>query len=191
MRAAVAHEGRRRSLAAILDRVGERLALCDAGGKTRHANAALKRLLAAEPERDRLREAIRRAARRLIALRRRRLALGRAPPELGEREVRAGRGRYRLSATYLGSHLFPPAELLVEVEPLFRVPLTGRELHEAFGLTRREREVARLLARGLSNREVAEALGISPHTARRHTESVMRKLGVASRMQVRDRITRG
>lgn len=52
------------------------------------------------------------------------------------------------------------------------------------GLTRREREVAALLARGEPNAVVAERLGISPHTARRHTESVMLKLGARTRGQV-------
>jgi len=51
-------------------------------------------------------------------------------------------------------------------------------------LTKREREVAGLLARGESNARIAELLRISPHTARRHTESVMLKLGVNARAQV-------
>jgi DNA-binding CsgD family transcriptional regulator len=51
-------------------------------------------------------------------------------------------------------------------------------------LTQREIEVACLLARGDSNARVAEVLRISPHTARRHTESVMLKLGASSRAQV-------
>lgn len=51
-------------------------------------------------------------------------------------------------------------------------------------LTAREMEVVRLLTRGLSNADVARRLGISPHTARRHTERVLFKLGVHSRAQV-------
>ena len=43
---------------------------------------------------------------------------------------------------------------------------------------------ALLLAEGCDNRAVASTLGISWHTARRHTEKVIRKLGVASRGQV-------
>jgi DNA-binding CsgD family transcriptional regulator len=54
----------------------------------------------------------------------------------------------------------------------------------ALGLTAREAEVARLAARRLTAAEVAAALGISVHTARRHTESVMRKLGVHSRREL-------
>jgi DNA-binding CsgD family transcriptional regulator len=49
------------------------------------------------------------------------------------------------------------------------------------GLTRREAQVARLLARRATNREIAEQLGMSPHTVRHHTENVFAKLGVHSR----------
>jgi DNA-binding NarL/FixJ family response regulator len=52
-----------------------------------------------------------------------------------------------------------------------------------FRLTARERQVAELLALGRSNAGVAEALGISEHTARHHTESVLAKLGVRSRAE--------
>jgi DNA-binding CsgD family transcriptional regulator len=48
-------------------------------------------------------------------------------------------------------------------------------------LTPREREVLRLVARGRTNREVAHALWISPHTVRTHLENVFEKLGVTSR----------
>jgi PAS domain S-box-containing protein len=50
-------------------------------------------------------------------------------------------------------------------------------------LTRREAEVLRMLACGASNRAIAEALGISPATVRNHTEHVMAKLGVHSKLE--------
>src|SRR5215218_1372274 len=49
------------------------------------------------------------------------------------------------------------------------------------GLTRREREVLRLLAEGNSNREIAGALSISPRTVGKHIEGILAKLGVESR----------
>jgi len=49
------------------------------------------------------------------------------------------------------------------------------------GLTRREREVLRLLAEGHSNREIAGALSISPRTVGKHIEGILAKLGVESR----------
>ncbi|MEO0917562.1 MAG: LuxR C-terminal-related transcriptional regulator [Pseudomonadota bacterium] len=48
-------------------------------------------------------------------------------------------------------------------------------------LTRRESEVANALADGLSDKEIARELEISPHTARRHVENVLRKLDVNNR----------
>lgn len=51
-------------------------------------------------------------------------------------------------------------------------------------LSGREREVASLLAARRSNREIGELLGISSHTAKRHTENVLRKLGLQSRRAV-------
>jgi DNA-binding NarL/FixJ family response regulator len=53
----------------------------------------------------------------------------------------------------------------------------------AFGLTEREREVASVLVRGLSNREIAEQLFIAEGTASVHVSRILRKLGVTSRGQ--------
>jgi HD-GYP domain-containing protein (c-di-GMP phosphodiesterase class II) len=49
------------------------------------------------------------------------------------------------------------------------------------GLTRREVEVLRLLARGLSNKEIAERLTISPKTVGTHAEHIYAKIGAPSR----------
>ncbi|WP_430331662.1 ATP-binding protein [Rhodococcus sp. ACT016] len=51
-------------------------------------------------------------------------------------------------------------------------------------LTRRERQVADLVARGLTNREIAETLVISQRTAEGHVERVLAKLGYGSRAQI-------
>ncbi len=51
-------------------------------------------------------------------------------------------------------------------------------------LTRREREVVALLARGRTNREIADALIISERTVENHVSSVLGKLGLESRAQV-------
>jgi two-component system NarL family response regulator len=50
-------------------------------------------------------------------------------------------------------------------------------------LTRREREVLILLAEGAGNEAIAEALIISPETARTHIQNVLSKLGVHSRLE--------
>jgi predicted ATPase/DNA-binding NarL/FixJ family response regulator len=51
-------------------------------------------------------------------------------------------------------------------------------------LTAREREIAALIARGLSNRAIADQLVISPATAARHVANIFTKLGFSSRAQV-------
>jgi DNA-binding CsgD family transcriptional regulator len=53
----------------------------------------------------------------------------------------------------------------------------------AYGFTDREVEVARLLAQGRRNSAIATELGISPHTARHHTQRVLAKIGVHSRAE--------
>ena len=57
-------------------------------------------------------------------------------------------------------------------------PGEGQALPE---LTRREREVARLLTEGLTNRQIAERLVVSEHTVHRHVANILRKLDVSSR----------
>ncbi|MGD6753426.1 helix-turn-helix transcriptional regulator [Streptomyces sp. BH105] len=51
-------------------------------------------------------------------------------------------------------------------------------------LTRREREVAALVAEGLSNRQIAQRLVISKRTADAHVEHILTKLGFSSRAQI-------
>ena len=58
------------------------------------------------------------------------------------------------------------------------------ELQSRYGLTPRQALVARLLAEGCSNAEVAERLGVSDHTARNHTYHVLAKLGTSKRARV-------
>ena len=52
---------------------------------------------------------------------------------------------------------------------------------DALGLTRRERDVLRLVAAGRSNRQIAEELFISPKTASVHVSNILAKLGVSGR----------
>ena len=50
-------------------------------------------------------------------------------------------------------------------------------------LTRREMEVLRMVADGLSNREIAARLSVSEHTIKFHISSVLGKLGASSRTE--------
>jgi len=51
-------------------------------------------------------------------------------------------------------------------------------------LSRRERQVAELIAQSKSDREIAEALGLSRHTVRGYTKTVLLKLGAHKRTAV-------
>jgi DNA-binding NarL/FixJ family response regulator len=51
-------------------------------------------------------------------------------------------------------------------------------------LTRREQEVAALLARGLTNREIAGELSIAERTAETHVCNILSKLGLTRRGQL-------
>ncbi|KDP89756.1 MULTISPECIES: response regulator transcription factor [Clavibacter] len=55
-------------------------------------------------------------------------------------------------------------------------------------LTAREVEVVVLLARALTNRQIAHRLGIAPGTVKRHVSNVMGKLGAVSRLDVVNRM---
>ncbi|MEM6798684.1 MAG: response regulator transcription factor [Planctomycetota bacterium] len=50
-------------------------------------------------------------------------------------------------------------------------------------LTRREAEVLKQLAFGLTNKEIAQALGISYETVKEHVQHILRKVGVSDRTQ--------
>ena len=54
-------------------------------------------------------------------------------------------------------------------------------LERPAGLTEREVEVVRLLARGHQTKQIARALGISVKTADRHIQNAYRKLGISTR----------
>jgi DNA-binding NarL/FixJ family response regulator len=57
-------------------------------------------------------------------------------------------------------------------------------VQSASPLTAREQEVARLIARGLTNRQIADELVISLHTAQRHVENILSKLALSARTHV-------
>ena len=87
-------------------------------------------------------------------------------------------------AVFRGEALVPPRLLATLLNKLIR---HRRERDEAIfllsQLTRRERQVLAMLARGADNRAIAEALAISPDTARTHIQNLLGKLGVHSRLE--------
>jgi DNA-binding CsgD family transcriptional regulator len=80
-----------------------------------------------------------------------------------------------------------PERLSLVIEPVAPYEL-AEVIAEAYGLTGREREVARLVVAGNSNPEVARALSISPTTVQDHLKKVFAKLGVGSRHELTARM---
>lgn len=62
--------------------------------------------------------------------------------------------------------------------------LRRREVEGQASLTEREVEIARLLAAGASNKEIAEALFISENTCKVHVKNILEKLGLRNRQQI-------
>jgi DNA-binding NarL/FixJ family response regulator len=58
----------------------------------------------------------------------------------------------------------------------------GRRREWPAGLTTREIDVLRLVARGLSSKQIATQLVITPKTARNHIEHIYAKIGASSRV---------
>jgi DNA-binding NarL/FixJ family response regulator len=82
-----------------------------------------------------------------------------------------------------GGSLFAPSATrrLIERFATAGLPTSGPEGMET--LTPRELEVLRLLARGLSNGEIADELVVTEHTAKTHVAHILAKLGLRDRVQ--------
>ncbi|MDX3095710.1 response regulator transcription factor [Streptomyces sp. ME01-24h] len=79
----------------------------------------------------------------------------------------------------------PTARLIARVLRLPEGPPPGGPAPERLAaLSERERQVLTLVARGLNNTEIAEALGLSPLTAKTHVSRIMGKLGARDRAQL-------
>jgi DNA-binding NarL/FixJ family response regulator len=61
--------------------------------------------------------------------------------------------------------------------------LGKEEVEEAFPLTEREVEVLRMVAKGLSNKEIARVLEVKERTIVFHVSNILKKLGVMSRVE--------
>jgi ATP/maltotriose-dependent transcriptional regulator MalT len=138
---------------------------------------AADRFRAAVPVLDRLGLAFDAAQARLATAR----ALAPASPQVAVVEARAALAAFeRIGAL---AHADTAAELLRSLGD------RGRSVPRIPGpLTRREREVAELVARGLSNPEIAHRLHLSPRTVGHHVAHVLAKLGLRNRAEVAARL---
>jgi DNA-binding NarL/FixJ family response regulator len=105
------------------------------------------------------------------------------------------------AATTVADTVVESVGTLIESSLLVRVPAADPEAGQRFrqlesirlygldrltdaGETRREEEVAVLVAKGLTNRQIATRLGMGERTVESHLEHIRRKLALESRVQV-------
>ena len=145
----------------------------DAAGGDVRETARLSRLLAEDADSYDVRA-------RLLQLVRKRLApSGKSAPVT----VETRRGTYTLLAVPWGEPNSGGA-LGIGLATVSGHLAIDASVRQRFGLTPRESDVASRLAAGASSREVAESLGMSVHTARRHTERVLQKCNVRRRSAI-------
>lgn len=101
-----------------------------------------------------------------------------ASPRAEDELRQAGAGDVRVASARIGGETV-------------RVEVVRTESNGALELTPRQTAVARLLSEGLTNIEIAEALGISTHTVRRHLEAIFRRLEVPNRAAAATELKRG
>jgi DNA-binding NarL/FixJ family response regulator len=81
-----------------------------------------------------------------------------------------------------GASLFAPS-VTQRVIDQFTTRLGSTAEDRLSGLTERERDVLTLLAQGLSNKQIADELYLSEHTAKSHVAKILQKLQLTSRVQ--------
>ena len=100
--------------------------------------------------------------------------------------VRAASGRWLVvRASVLGDE--PDAQVAVMIEPA-RPHELAPLVADAYRLTEREREVTRLVARGLPTDAIAARLHLSPWTVQDHLKAIFEKVGVTTRGELVARV---
>ena len=109
----------------------------------------------------------------------RRAGTGRSDALASVRVPRRGGGWMRLDAS-----LLEDGRRVAVVLSTAREPEVADLIAKVYGLTAREREVTRLAMHGLSTRDMAASLHVSPYTVQDHLKSIFDKVGVRSRREL-------
>jgi DNA-binding NarL/FixJ family response regulator len=100
------------------------------------------------------------------------------------KDVRSGQLTEAIRTVALGEALLSPSITRRLIEDFVRLPPPGTGASGLAGLTEREADVVRLIARGLSNAEIAQELFLSTATIKTHINRVLAKLGLRDRVQL-------
>jgi len=175
----------RQAVAVLLDALDDGAAVFDSSGRKQLArNLAAGQLMSEEPDKSGLETRMLQAA----------AAAFRSPTNETAQLLRENRTAlaggwksssgvsYRLRTVRLpAGSLATDESILVLIQRVSPAVPAVHDLRIRFGLTLREAQVARLLAIGRSDREIAAELNLSHHTVRHHAEAVFLKAGVTSR----------
>ncbi len=101
-----------------------------------------------------------------------------------ERQIRGALGDVALAEAFHDGQVLTYEEAIAYAIEEPRQPAPAPHADTTARLTRREQQVADLIARGLSNKDIAAALAISQRTAETHVEHILTKLGFTNRAQV-------
>ena len=180
------------ALLSVLNQLDEGIILLDDRCNALWANTVFAAAMRADPEGDRILTETRRLAETVATV-----PVGREPSSLAlalppalpvaRADIITRVACYSLRATRLGpdaEFMERPFDVVVSMARVIRRVPDIEGLVNRFGLTQAEASVALLLARGMSNRDIARMLAISTHTARHHTENVLVKLHVHTRAAV-------
>lgn len=172
-----------------LDAIDHGLAFFDDGGTLRHVNRTLRESLERRAEAERLRREIQHMANTVTGLVRIRAFGSQDVETLAITDLVLEGDGYQLKGSFIGLDLFGAgSSILVALERAIADPLALDALERRFRLSRQEARIARLLVSGITNAAIAKELCISPHTARHHTERVLRKVGAHTRTEAVSRI---
>ena len=111
-----------------------------------------------------------------------------APPVI---QCKSGRRKYFCRAFLLNEgRASKEAMMLIVLEQGMSASLALSQVSQKFGLTQREQETLALLLQGLSSREMADRMRVSPNTVKAFLRLVMIKMAVASRSAIVGKVLR-
>jgi DNA-binding CsgD family transcriptional regulator len=161
---------------AVLDALVEGIAFFDRAGRTIAANAAMRAAMTSPA----LQRAVREFRESLVA--RSVLRQHIDEREVATRELVTCTRTYQLRGIVLSQdHRLSAPRYCITLQECEHTRPSEGDVRRRFGFTAREARVALCIAEGMSNKEIAASLCVSPHTARHHTEHVFAKMAVESR----------
>lgn len=106
------------------------------------------------------------------------------------KDISAEKVKEAIRTVFQGESLLEAKITTKLIKEFVKIKVNGQDMEESepeitdeIPLTKREIEVLRLIAKGLSNMDIASKLFISEHTVKTHVGNLLRKLGLADRVQ--------